>query len=79
MKEEGLSKIENFMWEDHEQIRRAATQCMCNLVMNEKVGIYTLSHPENGRDVIEHASIPVFPFLVRQSIIVFMNRLGYKL
>ena len=37
MKEGGFSKVENYMWEDHEMIRRSATECMCNLVMNEQV------------------------------------------
>ncbi|CAL8346580.1 unnamed protein product [Lota lota] len=32
VKEKALPEIENYMFEDHEQIRRAATECMCNLV-----------------------------------------------
>ncbi|XP_072022397.1 LOW QUALITY PROTEIN: protein unc-45 homolog B-like [Amphiura filiformis] len=36
IKEEGLSKIEHYMWEDHEMLRRAATECMCNIVVNEQ-------------------------------------------
>nr|KAG5698913.1 hypothetical protein BaRGS_006807 [Batillaria attramentaria] len=33
----GLQAIENMMFEEHEQIRRAATECMCNMLMCEKV------------------------------------------
>ncbi|XP_072175845.1 protein unc-45 homolog B-like [Diadema setosum] len=36
IKEEGFSQIENYMFEDHDMIKRAATECMCNLVLNEK-------------------------------------------
>ncbi|XP_060516554.1 protein unc-45 homolog B-like isoform X2 [Cylas formicarius] len=37
VKEGGLGKIENYMYEDHEQISRAAIQCMCNMTMSEDV------------------------------------------
>ncbi|KAJ8958425.1 hypothetical protein NQ318_002211 [Aromia moschata] len=37
LKEDGFSKIENYMFEDHEQICRAATQCMCNMTQSEEV------------------------------------------
>lgn len=33
--ENGFNDIEHYMFEDHEMIRRAATECMCNLVMCE--------------------------------------------
>lgn len=29
--------IESYMFEDHEMIRLAATECMCNMVLSEKV------------------------------------------
>ncbi|KAG7278313.1 hypothetical protein CRUP_029918 [Coryphaenoides rupestris] len=32
VKEKALPEIENYMFEDHDQIRQAATECMCNLV-----------------------------------------------
>jgi len=32
LKEKALPEIENYMFEEHEQIRQAATECMCNLV-----------------------------------------------
>ncbi|KAK2837359.1 hypothetical protein Q5P01_014571 [Channa striata] len=32
LKEEALPEIENYMFEEHDQIRQAATECMCNLV-----------------------------------------------
>lgn len=37
LKEHGFSKIENFMFEDHTWICRAATQCMCNMTQSEDV------------------------------------------
>lgn len=37
LKEGGLSKIEHYMYEDHELLLRAATQCICNLVQSEEV------------------------------------------
>ncbi|XP_061176890.1 protein unc-45 homolog B-like [Saccostrea echinata] len=35
--ENGLPAIEHYMTEDHEMLKRAATECMCNMVMNEEV------------------------------------------
>ncbi|XP_048728243.1 protein unc-45 homolog B-like [Ostrea edulis] len=35
--EKGLPSIEHYMTEDHDMLRRAATECMCNMVMNEEV------------------------------------------
>ncbi|KAM9319418.1 protein unc-45 homolog B [Gastrophryne carolinensis] len=37
IKEKALADIENYMFENHEQIRQAATECMCNLVVNKEV------------------------------------------
>ncbi|XP_068167149.1 protein unc-45 homolog B isoform X2 [Antennarius striatus] len=37
VKENALSDIENYMFEEHEQIRQAATECMCNLVSCKEV------------------------------------------
>ncbi|XP_070689613.1 protein unc-45 homolog B [Pempheris klunzingeri] len=37
VKEKALPEIENYMFEDHEQIRQAATECMCNLVTCKEV------------------------------------------
>lgn len=31
----GFASIENYMFEDHEMLRRAATECMCNLASNK--------------------------------------------
>jgi tetratricopeptide (TPR) repeat protein len=35
MKDCGLSKIENYMFEEHEMLRRAATQCVNNLITHK--------------------------------------------
>lgn len=40
LKEQGFSKIENYMYEDHEYICRAATQCMCNMAQSPDVVKY---------------------------------------
>ncbi|XP_073322522.1 protein unc-45 homolog B [Pagrus major] len=37
VKEHALPEIENYMFEDHDQIRQAATECMCNLVTCKEV------------------------------------------
>ncbi|KAE8624834.1 hypothetical protein XENTR_v10006060 [Xenopus tropicalis] len=37
IKEKALPEIENYMFENHEQIRQAATECMCNLALNKEV------------------------------------------
>ncbi|XP_061842492.1 protein unc-45 homolog B isoform X2 [Nerophis lumbriciformis] len=37
VKENALPDIENYMFEEHEQIRQAATECMCNLVTCKEV------------------------------------------
>ncbi|KAG8122814.1 hypothetical protein E2320_018228 [Naja naja] len=37
IKEKALPDIENYMFENHEQLRQAATECMCNLVVNKEV------------------------------------------
>ncbi|XP_037078852.1 protein unc-45 homolog B-like [Pollicipes pollicipes] len=36
VKEKGLPNIESYMYEEHEMLRRAATQCICNLVSCEE-------------------------------------------
>ncbi|XP_040605237.1 protein unc-45 homolog B [Mesocricetus auratus] len=36
-KEKALPDIENYMFENHDQLRQAATECMCNMVMNKEV------------------------------------------
>ena len=37
IKEKGVAQVESLMFEDHEMIRRAATEAMCNLVVCEEV------------------------------------------
>ncbi|XP_039492698.1 protein unc-45 homolog B isoform X2 [Drosophila santomea] len=37
IKEQGVSKIEYYLMEDHLYLTRAAAQCLCNLVMSEDV------------------------------------------
>ena len=37
VKENGVSLIEYFSFEEHDQLKLASTECLCNMVMNEKV------------------------------------------
>ncbi|XP_053563401.1 protein unc-45 homolog B [Bombina bombina] len=37
VKEKALPEIENYMFENHEQIQQAATECMCNMATNKEV------------------------------------------
>uniref|UniRef100_G3TKL2 Protein unc-45 homolog B n=1 Tax=Loxodonta africana TaxID=9785 RepID=G3TKL2_LOXAF len=37
IKERALPDIENYMFENHDQLRQAATECMCNMVANKEV------------------------------------------
>lgn len=37
LKEDGFSSVEQYMFEEHPMLRRAATECMCNLVVQEEV------------------------------------------
>lgn len=39
LKEKAVPMIEGYMFEEHEMIRRAATECMCNLAMSKEVSI----------------------------------------
>lgn len=36
-KERAMPDIENYMFENHDQLRQAATECMCNMVVNKEV------------------------------------------
>nr|XP_009932809.1 PREDICTED: LOW QUALITY PROTEIN: protein unc-45 homolog B [Opisthocomus hoazin] len=47
VKERALPDIENYMFENHDQLRQAATECMCNLVVNKEVTRY---HVADGND-----------------------------
>lgn len=44
LKEKALPEIENYMFEEHDQIRQAATECMCNLVCCKDVWNYYLEY-----------------------------------
>jgi hypothetical protein len=37
LKEDGFSNIEQYMFEEHPMLQRAATECMCNLVIQDEV------------------------------------------
>jgi hypothetical protein len=37
LKEGGFSHIEQYLFEEHPMLKRAATECMCNLVVQEEV------------------------------------------
>ncbi|CAD0204481.1 unnamed protein product [Chrysodeixis includens] len=48
LKEGGLAKIEHYLYEDHEMLLRAATQCICNMLQSEEV-IKTYESPNNDK------------------------------
>uniref|UniRef100_A0A8C1FD91 Protein unc-45 homolog B n=1 Tax=Cyprinus carpio carpio TaxID=630221 RepID=A0A8C1FD91_CYPCA len=50
LKEKALPEIENYMFEEHDQIRQAATECMCNLVSCKEVQDRYL---EDGNDKLK--------------------------
>jgi len=35
--EKGISQIEHYCYEEHEELRRAAVECLCNMAVNEEV------------------------------------------
>lgn len=37
LKESGFSAVEQYMFEEHPMLQRAATECMCNLVVQDEV------------------------------------------
>ena len=37
LKEDGFTNIEQYLFEEHPMLQRAATECMCNLVIQEEV------------------------------------------
>ncbi len=37
LKEDGFANIEHYMYDEHRMLRRAATECICNLVKQEEV------------------------------------------
>ena len=39
MSEHGVTDVESYMIDDHEMLKRAACECMCNLLLNEQVCI----------------------------------------
>jgi len=39
LKEGGFSNIEQYIFDEHPMLKRAATECMCNLVVQEEVKI----------------------------------------
>lgn len=39
MSEHGVSDVETYMIDDHEMLKRASTECMCNLLLNEQVRV----------------------------------------
>lgn len=50
VKEKALPEIENYMFEEHEDIRQAATECMCNLVTCKEV---QERYMEDGNDKLK--------------------------
>ncbi|CAF0902489.1 unnamed protein product, partial [Didymodactylos carnosus] len=47
LKDGGFTSIEHYMYEEHDQLRRAATECICNMTIQDEVVKYFTS--ENDR------------------------------
>jgi len=45
-----MSQIEHYCFEEHEEIRRAAVECLCNMVVNEEVCTAVLSM--SAKDIV---------------------------
>ena len=43
MKEKGFPLIESLMFDEHDLVKRAATECMCNMVLCEEVKMLSFS------------------------------------
>lgn len=65
LKEKALPEIEQYMFEDHDHIRQAATECMCNLVTCKEVR----GHPSLLRTLSSH-TVCVCDKLVTQCNII---------
>lgn len=37
LKEKGVGAIEHYLYEEHDMLRPASVECMCNMVMSEEV------------------------------------------
>ena len=61
--ENGVGAIEHYMYEEHELLRPAAVECMCNLVMCEEVRIV----------VTASITILIFPTIERPKLCLFVG------
>lgn len=59
-----MPMIEGYMFEEHEMIRRAATECMCNLAMSKEVSVDPGSHAGGHAEV----SVPWVSFAPDNSV-----------
>ena len=39
VKEQGISNIEQYMFDEHEDLRRAGTECICNMAKDDDVSL----------------------------------------
>ena len=44
LSDSGITRIEEYMAQDHEMLRRAATQCMTNLMLSDEVCILQIKY-----------------------------------
>ena len=50
LKEGGFVNIEHYMYEEHQMLRRAAAECICNLVVQDEVGEFDHLFIHSGED-----------------------------
>uniref|UniRef100_A0A4X1T799 Protein unc-45 homolog B n=1 Tax=Sus scrofa TaxID=9823 RepID=A0A4X1T799_PIG len=55
-KEKALPDIENYMFENHDQLRQAATECMCNMVVNKEVQERFLADGNDRLKLVQNAA-----------------------
>lgn len=51
MKDGGISKIEHYMYEEHDMLKRAAVQGVCNLMQSEKVRFSCLYFNQRSAEI----------------------------
>lgn len=67
IKEKAVPKVEGYMFEEHDLVRAAATECMCNLILSPEVRprfTIDLKQLVFKSQELSHFSVSVFPFFV---------------
>ena len=60
MKEKGFPLIESLMFDEHDMVKRAATECMCNMVLCDEVRMLFGFHSRLTKRTICFSKVTVF-------------------